>query len=290
MSTPQRTTFESTPVWASRGRGFTLIELLVVISIVALLISILLPALSKAREAARLTQCSTNVRQVGIGMIMWAGNNKDYLPYDAQSPNTRAMENTGLERVLTLAGIVAKTTRPEGWGGANGRTVTGGVFLCPSSPMFKTDADAGTNGSRYAHREDPDSHSLDTINTYSGLYNHWKRQHGNGSNPKLPTYVMNFFSRPSGAPIQYCSDSRINAGGNTNGGATWHKNGPRPVVFLDGHAKAVGGDAYTTSSGCIAAANGSYNGIKPHSYRKIGTFLDGTTYLSSDGDFALGEY
>ncbi len=288
MSTPQFTSSCSSHHSACRGRGFTLIELLVVISIVALLIAILLPALSKAREAARLAQCSTNVRQIGIGMIMWAGNNKDYLPYDAESPGTRAMENTGLERVLTRAGIMAKTTRPESWGGANGRTVTGGIFLCPTSPMFKTDADAGTNGSRYAHRENPDSHSLDTVNTYTGLYYHWRRQHNNSTS--LPTYVINFFSRPSGAPIQYCSTARINGGSTTNGGATWHKNGPRPVVFLDGHAKAVGGDAYTTSSGCISAANGTYNGIKPHSYRKIGKFLDGTTYLASEGDFALGEF
>ena len=225
MSTPHPKSSHSDHGHITRVMGFTLIELLVVISIVALLIAILLPALSKAREAARLTQCSTNVRQIGIGMIMWAGNNKDYLPYDADSPNTRAMENTGLERVLTRAGIVGKTTRPEGWGGANGRTVTGGVFLCPTSPMFKTTEDAGTNGSRYAHRDNPDSHSLDTVNTYSGLYGHWKRQHNTGTNPQLPTYVMNFFARPSGAPIQYCSTVRINGGSTVNGGATWHQNG-----------------------------------------------------------------
>ena len=61
--------------------GFTLIELLVVISIVALLIAILLPALSKARDTALALQCSANERQVGIAIFAYAADHEEFLPY-----------------------------------------------------------------------------------------------------------------------------------------------------------------------------------------------------------------
>jgi len=60
--------------------GFTLIELLVVVSIIALLVSILLPALSKARLQARLVQCSTQLHEIGIGTLMYAVEHADNFP------------------------------------------------------------------------------------------------------------------------------------------------------------------------------------------------------------------
>ena len=61
-------------------RGFTLIELLVVISIVALLIAILLPALSKAREVAIRAQCLTNQRQMSLATFMYLNDNDHAMP------------------------------------------------------------------------------------------------------------------------------------------------------------------------------------------------------------------
>jgi prepilin-type N-terminal cleavage/methylation domain-containing protein len=60
--------------------GFTLIELLVVVAIIAVLVSMLLPALAKARYSAKLLTCSTNLKSWGNYLVMYASDNKDFFP------------------------------------------------------------------------------------------------------------------------------------------------------------------------------------------------------------------
>ena len=77
----------------ARKLGFTLVELLVVIGIIALLISILLPALSKSRSAANEVKCQAQLKQVVTAMILHANDHKGFMPLVGQINVSNASGN-----------------------------------------------------------------------------------------------------------------------------------------------------------------------------------------------------
>ena len=158
-------------------RGFTLIELLVVVAIIAVLVSILLPALNSARERARRLACGNNLRQIGIAVRMYANDNNDYLPVYYPCPNESVA-------AYTLGGASPWGKLFEGKY-LLGKPLKNPVMFCPSetSSAFRLGNTGNRAGYQYRYYLYPYWHrpyvvkkwdsELDSKALYAGVFNNY---------------------------------------------------------------------------------------------------------------------
>lgn len=150
----------------SRG-GFTLIELLVVIGIIAVLIGLLLPGLKKARDAGRAAVCLSNQRQIGVALMSYSAEYKEWIPresgnseetaaripkvpawFRAWTPGQRAQFN--LSWAFNLRPFLdTQAHASDDTGNNNNRYTSSAYYRCPSRPKDDHNITYVNNGIRF---------------------------------------------------------------------------------------------------------------------------------------------
>lgn len=193
----------------ARG-AFTLIELLVVIAVIAILAALLLPALSKAKESARATQCLSNLRQIGFAVRFYADENNDEFPRSQHSAFAHGQFTWG------------RAIAPQlGVSGAAWTNLLQGVYHCPTDK-----------------RTTPWSYGLNVYfelgpdDDYTGKPQTWRRV---GAVPK-PVATIEFADNATSAD-HIMPNFWITPSDAADVDSRRHKNRAN-YAFVDGHAEA----------------------------------------------------
>ena len=215
-------------------KGFTLIELLVVIAIIAILAAILFPVFARARENARRTSCSSNLKQIALGILQYSQD------YDEKFP-----------RSIVVAAAAVTPTNPYGWADAIQPYVKSvQLFQCPSEMEGPTDdpTDTAPGYTDYWY-----NYVLSAVSQASVVSVSQTVMNGDG-NGNSAQYAFNGCISVASGTMAGCSSAQITAKNATMGSSDAlgrHLDGAN-YSFVDGHVKWLKGSpisgAYRTTT------------------------------------------
>ncbi len=255
-----------------KRNGFTLVELLVVISIIVLLIALLLPALGRARDAARLTICASNMRQWGIAIHSFAADNRGDVPslnsVPATSPGTPPPPVVPEQQQGWLWSLMDYIGDGRSYPGTYTKIPTPGAWKCPAEAYNIVGQVMAGRAEGY----------LPEIPIGSGVNSGWRRDamcFGPNRRPfrqvyaanattlfwNYPRYSVSSFRTPARQLVFYETvfgdgGATLGRGGINNGKgytqiAQRHINDVSNVLFLDGHVAQEAFEDLATDANAI---------------------------------------
>jgi prepilin-type N-terminal cleavage/methylation domain-containing protein/prepilin-type processing-associated H-X9-DG protein len=222
------------PARSRSAQAFTLVELLVVIGIIGLLISILLPTLSGARETAAATKSLSNLRQIGMGLSMYVNDNKGYYPRHSSIEGETTKAPSPKPRTRWIDDIYPYMQNTE-------------VYM---RPLLTEDERARMN-KPFAHTTDNAGVPLPTT-VYFGGYGYNYQYLGNARKPGgIPPFHAHVSKVRASSQTIAVADTH----GSKNGGSTWTSEG---VYVIDPPRMSVDMGSKGSRKSSASPGNGQY--------------------------------